>query len=114
MLLLTDQSMEIPAFLLRNSDGSFKHPDVAFVVPEITAAVKIDALPNPYPRELTDHDKRVIAMIEREQIIVLKETQTVKNTERKAAKQAEKERLHINKMAARKEFVKHFKWDWEQ
>jgi hypothetical protein len=112
MLLLTDRTLEIPLFLLRNSDGSFTHPDVAVpMFPEFTVTVMEG--PEILPR-LTEHDKRVIAAIEREQTNSSHEHKTMKNEERKIAKQAEKERMLTNKMAARKEFVKHFKWDWEQ
>lgn len=104
---LEDHSLEIPRWLLRNKDGSFKHPDeprplIAPVTEPVTAAPAV-------PR-LSEADKQVIRQIERE----LSASAEGKRLEREAARRAEKketqERLSENKKRQRRVFVQHFKW----
>lgn len=115
MLLLTDRSFEIPAFLQRNSDGSFRYPDVAVpLLPVFTATVT--DIPEPAPR-LTEADLKAIEEIKAQEaagLTVQKMFEQDRREERKIRKNAEKERLKENRLKQRKVFAQHFKWDWEQ
>lgn len=68
---LTDQSGDIPPFLMRNDDGSFKHPDVVYAIMVRYAQIKAETekFVNWRDRHLTPHDEEVINQLQTKQII---------------------------------------------
>ena len=116
MNLLTDRTLEIPAFLLRNPDGTFKHPDCAVA---LTAAV----IPPPDPEEVALTEALAAAQrqddaVRRALLIrgdtTAKEHKTEQDAARKAQKAATAQRMLQNKLKQRQVFVQHFKWDHEK
>lgn len=113
MLLLTDRTLEIPPFLLRNPDGSFSHPDVAFA---ITAAVIDPPEVDPFAEAIEASRRRDAAVrsaLLRAETMSAKERLTEQAAARKAQKEAEAARLLKNKLKQREVFAQHFKWDHE-
>ena len=117
MKLLTDQTMTIPPFLLRNIDGSFKHPDC--VVPFTVAVIKWDA--DDVGQALAEamaaskrQDDAVRGMLLHAETQTSKERTAEQAATRKTQKAAEAEHLLKNKLKQREVFIQHFKWDHEQ
>ena len=104
---LEDHSLEIPRWLLRNKDGSFKHPDEPrpLVAPVTELATSAPAVPR-----LSEADKQAVRQIEHE----LSASAEGKRLDREAARRAQKkemqERLSENKKYQRRVFIQHFKW----
>jgi hypothetical protein len=114
MLLLTDRTMDIPPFLLRNQDGSFAHPTCA--VPEFTATVKVvkaDPIEVAIAAALAK-DEAVRQRLRQAETMSAKERHVEQAVARKAQKDAEAARLLQNKLKQREVFIQHFKWDHEQ
>jgi hypothetical protein len=113
-LLLEDRSLEIPAFLLRNSDGTLMYPICA--VPAVTATeswMSAGYVSAPPVERLTPADRIAIAQIlSREEM-----RDTLRSRERlqrvKEQKALDKERMKGHKLKQREVFHKHFKWSVE-
>ena len=114
MQRLTDRTLEIPPFLARNTDGTFKHPGMP--VPLITVAVK-PAEPDPFAEAIAAANRRDAAVCK---ALIMhgdtsaKERRDEQAAARKAQKAAEADRLLKNKLKQREVFVQHFKWDHEK
>ena len=114
MKLLTNRTLEIPPFLLRNPDGSFTHRDIAvsFTAAVITP-VETDAFAEAIEASRR-RDKHVADQLRRAETLTSKERQADQAAARKEQKAAEANRLLKNKLKQREVFVQHFKWDHEQ
>ena len=113
LLSLEDHSLEIPAFLLRNSDGTLKYPKLAVAAVTATETPKdAEWSPPPLPRvgDLTTRDREVIRrLLDRSETASLLK-QRERNTAKSEQKRLDKERHNKHKTVQREVFLKHFKW----
>jgi hypothetical protein len=114
MLLLSDRSQEIPAFLQRNADGTFRYPNVSYVslrVAELpaTATVAREKLDR-WGLPINEQDEKVKRLIELDEKREVTDNKVAGDKVRREAKSAEKARMLANKLKQRKVFAQHFKW----
>ena len=117
MLLLCDWSLEIPAFLQRNADRSFRYPNLKYLpTASSTAAdleppskVKLDKWGVP----VNEQDEKVKRLIELDEKREITDQKVAGDKARRVAKASERARLLANNLKQRKVFIKHFKWDFK-
>jgi hypothetical protein len=126
MLLLSDWSHEIPAFLQRNADGTFRWPNMKYlpiVSPMVVANTRSHCLPLPsdvsatktldrWGLPINEQDEKVKRLIELDEKREITDNKVAGDKVRREAKSAEKARMLANKLKQRKVFIKHFKWDF--
>jgi hypothetical protein len=119
MLLLSDWSHEIPAFLQRNADGTFRWPNVKFLctdgcspvnLPATTVSEKLDRWGLP----INEQDEKVKRLIELDEKREITDNKVAGDKVRREAKSAEKARMLANKLKQRKVFAQHFKWTFNE
>lgn len=117
MLLLCDWSLEIPAFLQRNADGSFRYPNLKYLPvassssPATTMPTKVKL--NQWGVPINEQDEKVKRLIELDEKREVTEQKVAGDKARREAKASERARLLANKLKQRKVFHQHFKWDFK-
>lgn len=109
MLLLTDRSLEIPAFLQRTASGQLRYPGIAVALPPAVTEPASVELSYEQKREVgLALDRKVIAVLKREQTLAEKTRNVSANKVARDRRREEKEREHETLMKARLEFFKTF------
>ena len=119
MLLLCDWSFEIPAFLQRNADGSFRYPNVKYLPMASSTSPLADLEPpskvklDKWGVPVNEQDEKVKRLIELDEKREITEQKVAGDKARRIAKASERARLLASNLKQRKVFIKHFKWDFK-
>ena len=117
MLLLCDWSLEIPAFLQRNADRSFRYPNLKYLptasstIPAMSPPSKVKL--NQWGMPINEQDEKVKRLIELDEKREITDQKVAGDKARRGAKASERARLLANNLKQRKVFIKHFKWDFK-
>ena len=117
MLLLCDWSLEIPAFLQRNADRSFRYPNLKYLptasstIPAMSPPSKVKL--NQWGMPINEQDEKVKRLIELDEKREITDQKVAGDKARRVAKAFERARLLASNLKQRKVFIKHFKWDFK-
>ena len=118
MLLLCDWSLEIPAFLQRNADRSFRYPNLKYL-PTASSTIPAPLAPSSKVKldkwglPVNEQDEKVKRLIELDEKREITDQKVAGDKARRVAKASERARLLANNLKQRKVFIKHFKWDFK-